>query len=125
MSGKKFGRRMTSNMSGRYDPNPSTGYHGNQQHGNKIYPQLPTGNTNDSGRNPITDRYNGGSFGFGCHGDDCRDNFRGGDFSDTASDISMYTKSVGANNVEVIFVLFFENIILNAYFKKILLLLNC
>ena len=115
-------------MSGRYDPNPSTGnhgnmsgnhsagyhgnmsgnhnagYNGNQQQGNNIYPRLPKGNSSDSGRNPVTNRYEGGSFGFGCHGDDCgpRDNFRGGDFSDTASDISMYTKSANANNVEVV-----------------------
>ena len=116
MTGKKFGKRMTSNMSGHYDPNPSSGYHGNmsghhnagyhgnQQRSNNIYPRLPTGNSHDSGRNPVTDQYNGGSFGFGCHGDDCgpRDNFRGGDFSDTASDISMYTKSANAKKVEVV-----------------------
>ena len=116
MTGKKFGRRMTSNMSGRYDPNPSTGYHGNmpgphnagyhsnQQQGNNIYPRLPKGNSSDSGRNPVTNRYEGGSFGFGCHSDDCgpRKNFEGGNFSDTASDISMYTKSANASNVEVV-----------------------
>ena len=98
MSSKKFGKRLNSNASGHFDPN--AGYHGNQNVQGGGYAGRPqdkkalTRQHSNAGRNPLSDRYDGGKFSLGIYPELPEE--------DNKSDISMYTKSLQMKKIKVL-----------------------